>query len=62
MSDTPHRKPDDPETDDPLEEKQETLDRLRGTGVGLEDPNIVGDTDEPDVAPDNDSSTSDGGA
>ena len=27
------------------------LDRLRGTGVGVEDPNIVGDAGPTDVAP-----------
>jgi hypothetical protein len=27
------------------------LDRLRGTGVGMEDPNIIGDAGPDDVAP-----------
>ncbi len=27
------------------------IDRLRGTGVGVEDPNIVGDAGPTDVAP-----------
>ncbi|MBI2708865.1 MAG: hypothetical protein HYX34_04135 [Actinobacteria bacterium] len=27
------------------------IDRMRGTGVGLEDPNIVGDVGPTDVAP-----------
>lgn len=30
------------------------LDRLRGTGVGVEDPNIVGDVGPTDVAPGSD--------
>ena len=34
------------------ENKDESLlDRLRGTGVGVEDPNIVGDAGPVDVAP-----------
>jgi len=35
------------------------VDRMRGTGVGLEDPNIVGDAGPTDVAPGQDP---DGGA
>lgn len=39
---------DDGELEDPLEEDDDDedpslLDRLRGTGVGVEDPDIVGD-------------------
>lgn len=30
-------------TDDSLEKKQRLLDRFRGTGVGVEDPNLGGD-------------------
>lgn len=37
--------------DTPLEEKQGRLDRFRGTGVGVEDPNIAGDAGPDDVAP-----------
>ena len=37
------------------EEHEETiLDRLRDTGVGVEDPNIVGDVGPVDVAPGSD--------
>ena len=32
-------------------EGESILDRLRGTGVGVEDPNIVGDAGPTDVAP-----------
>ena len=39
------------EASDDFEEKQELLDRFRGTGVGLEDPNIVGDGGPTDVPP-----------
>lgn len=46
---------DDPEIeaqgDSDLEEKQGFLDRFRGTGVGVEDPNIVGEGGPTDVAP-----------
>lgn len=52
MADTPERLPDDGEPDESLEDKQESLDRFRGTGVGVEDPNIVGDAGDDDVAPD----------
>ena len=37
--------------DDDFERKQGLLDRFRGTGVGVEDPHIVGDTGATDVAP-----------
>lgn len=39
------------EDDSALEEKQERLDRFRGTGVGVEDPNIVGDPGPEDDPP-----------
>ena len=32
-------------------EAESVLDRLRGTGVGVEDPNIVGDVGPTDVPP-----------
>ncbi len=41
---------DDPATDPP-ERHLSILDRLRGGGVGTEDPNIVGDAGPLDVAP-----------
>jgi hypothetical protein len=37
--------------DEPVQEVHSLLDRLRGTGVGTEDPNIVGDAGPLDVAP-----------
>ena len=33
------------------EERESLLDRLRGAGVGVEDPNIVGDVGPTDVPP-----------
>lgn len=49
---------EDPDTEthgeSALEEKQGLLDRFRGTGVGVEDPNIVGDAGPTDVAPGSD--------
>jgi hypothetical protein len=39
--------PEPGETD----EQQTLLERMRGTGVGVEDPNIVGDAGPTDVAP-----------
>jgi hypothetical protein len=44
------------EIDDPVEppESESILDRLRGTGVGMEDPNIIGDAGPTDVAPGHD--------
>lgn len=45
--------PNDAE-DSNLEEKQRLLDKFRGTGVGVEDPNIVGDAGPTDVAPGDD--------
>lgn len=58
MSDLP-LDPDAPETagDTVAGENEEAadgddlLDRFRGTGVGVEDPNIVGDAGPTDVAP-----------
>ncbi|MGH2684302.1 MAG: hypothetical protein ACRDJP_02415 [Actinomycetota bacterium] len=35
----------------PIEIDEPTLDRMRGTGVGVEDPNIVGDVGPTDVPP-----------
>lgn len=35
--------PSDESSDDSLEKKQRLLDRFRGTGVGVEDPNLGGD-------------------
>lgn len=59
MSDsTPRDLPDDEDvrqSEEPpgdVTEKQSKLDRFRGTGVGVEDPNIAGDTSPPDVEPD----------
>lgn len=46
MSDAP---PPTQAADD--EESDGVLDRMRGTGVGVEDPNIVGDAGPTDVAP-----------
>ena len=34
-----------------IEIEEPTLDRMRGTGVGVEDPNIVGDVGPTDVPP-----------
>ena len=50
MSETPEPNTEVASTDD-VEEKQKLLDRLRGSGVGLEDPNIVGDAGPTDVPP-----------
>lgn len=46
----------DPAEDTGLEDKQRLLDKFRGTGVGVEDPNIVGDAGPTDVAPGDDPS------
>lgn len=43
--------PADDEASEDFEEKQRLLDRFRGTGVGVEDPNIVGDAGPTDVPP-----------
>ncbi len=40
--------------DDDAGDRDGILDRLRGTGVGVEDPNIVGDVGPTDVAPGSD--------
>ncbi len=49
MSDLP-LDPDAPEGDE-APDGDDLLDRFRGTGVGVEDPNIVGDAGPTDVAP-----------
>ena len=49
MSETPE--PTEEAGQSEVEEKQELLDRFRGSGVGLEDPNIVGDVGPTDVPP-----------
>lgn len=52
MSDPTQPDPtDEAGTEDDFEEKQRLLDRFRGTGVGVEDPNIVGDAGPTDVPP-----------
>jgi len=38
-------------------EHESLLDRLRGTGVGVEDPNIVGDVGPTDIPPGRDPDT-----
>ena len=50
--------------DDPIDEEPEgtddhesLIDRLRGTGVGVEDPNIVGDVGPTDIPPGRDPGT-----
>lgn len=46
MSDATNHPPephDESTDDDSLEKKQRLLDRFRGTGVGVEDPNLGGD-------------------
>ena len=40
--------------DDDENESPSLLDRLRGTGVGVEDPNIVGDVGPTDIPPGSD--------
>lgn len=42
-----------------FEDKQRLLDRFRGTGVGVEDPNIVGDVGPTDVPPGQDPDSAD---
>ena len=51
--------PDDQSTDEQFEDKQRLLDRFRGTGVGVEDPNIVGDVGPTDVPPGQDPDSAD---
>ncbi len=53
----PQDMPSDDADDDDLESKQGLLDRFRGTGVGVEDPNIVGDAGPTDVPPGRDPDT-----
>lgn len=59
MSDTPT-----PDEDRPISAgetpTQRLVDRLRDTGVGVEDPNIVGDVGPVDVAPGADPETAEG--
>ena len=43
--------PPDESADDSLEKKQRLLDRFRGTGVGVEDPNFGGDDDGATTGP-----------
>lgn len=43
-----------PDEDAEAPEDKSLLDRMRGTGVGVEDPNIVGDVGPTDVAPGSD--------
>ena len=45
-TDLPSESSEEPE-DDVFEKKQRLLDRFRGTGVGVEDPNLGGDPDGP---------------
>lgn len=42
---------DGPVTDEEADVGEGLVDRFRGTGVGVEDPNIVGDAGPTDVAP-----------
>ncbi len=42
---------DETASDEGFEDKQRLLDRFRGTGVGVEDPNIVGNVGPTDVPP-----------
>ena len=37
--------------DEQLEDEDGVLDRMRGSGVGVEDPNIVGDAGPTDIPP-----------
>lgn len=62
MSDPTADAPDQAADDSALEEKQSLLDRFRGTGVGVEDPNIVGDAGPTDVPPGRDPETGPPGA
>jgi hypothetical protein len=43
--------PDDDPREEPPEHHPSLLERLRGSGVGTEDPNIIGDAGPTDVAP-----------
>ena len=54
MSDAFEPQPDEPDDEHAAEEPTTTdslIDRLRGTGVGVEDPNIVGDVGPTDIPP-----------
>ena len=55
MSDTFEPLPDEPD-----DEHESLIDRLRGTGVGVEDPNIVGDVGPTDIPPGPDPDSEDG--
>ena len=57
MTDPTQIPPEESEEQSDLEQKQSLLDRFRGTGVGVEDPNIVGDTGPTDVPPGEDPQT-----
>lgn len=46
--------------DEPDSEHESLIDRLRGTGVGVEDPNIVGDAGPIDIPPGRDPGTEGG--
>ncbi len=50
MDETPFS---DPTDEEPVEtdDHESLIDRLRGTGVGVEDPNIVGDVGPTDIPP-----------
>lgn len=43
--------PDDDPSEEPPEHHPSLIERLRGSGVGTEDPNIIGDAGPTDVAP-----------
>lgn len=55
-----HPAPSEDLPDAELERPDGLIDRLRGTGVGVEDPNIVGDVGSTDVAPGSDPETEPG--
>lgn len=42
---------DDPKPSEEEPEEKGLLDRMRGSGVGVEDPNIVGDVGPTDIPP-----------
>ena len=48
------------DVDEPDDEHESLIDRLRGSGVGVEDPNIVGDVGPTDVPPGRDPDTEGG--
>jgi hypothetical protein len=43
--------PPEPDANDDEPREEGLIDRMRGTGVGVEDPNIVGDVGPTDVPP-----------